>query len=223
VRGVVHEKMLFGPKLELVTEVSTEPGSTKFRIQDTVVNKGSQPQEYQVLYHYNFGKPLLGDRAKLYVPVEKVTPYNANAARDVKTWDTFAAPKAGYVEQVYLLRPLEDDDGNVRVLLANAKGNRGVLMKYARKELPYLTLWKNTGADEDGYVIGIEPGSSFPNQRKVERKAGRVPKLAGGASHTMRMDFTLLDAKFWTDQSIDHIEEVQKQKAAKISAEPGEP
>src|SRR4029077_340151 len=42
VRGIVHEKMLFGPKLELITEVSTEPGSPKFRIEDTVVNKGSQ-------------------------------------------------------------------------------------------------------------------------------------------------------------------------------------
>jgi hypothetical protein len=223
VRGIVHEKMLFGPKLELITEVSTEPGSAKFRIQDTVVNKGSQPQEYQILYHYNFGKPILGDGAKLHVPVEMVTPYNANAARDVKTWNTFAAPKSGYVEQVYLMRPLDDDDGNVRVLLGNPKGNRGILMKYARKALPYLTLWKNTGADEDGYVIGIEPGSSFPNQRKVERAALRVPRLAGGASHTMRMDFTLLDSKHWIDQSISQIEDVQKQKAPTIKTEPGTP
>ena len=223
IRGIVHEKMLFGPKLELITEVSTEPGSAKFRIQDTVVNKGSQPQEYQILYHYNFGKPILGEGAKLHVPVQRVTPYNANAARDVKTWSTFAAPKSGYVEQVYLMRPLDDDDGNVRVLLANPKGNRGVLMRYAKKDLPYLTLWKNTGADEDGYVIGIEPGSSFPNRRKVERAAGRVPSLAGGASHTMRMDFTLLDTKYWTDHSIGQIEDVQKQKTPKISNEPEAP
>ncbi|MBI3822440.1 MAG: aldose 1-epimerase family protein [Planctomycetes bacterium] len=220
IRGIVHEKMLFGPKLELITEVSTEPGSNKFRIQDTVTNKGSQPQEYQVLYHYNFGKPLLGEGAKLHVPVKRVTPYNANAARDVKTWNTFAGPKSGYVEQVYLMRPLEDDDGNVRVLLHDAKARRGVLMKYAKKELPYLTLWKNTGADEDGYVIGIEPGVSFPNARKIEREAGRVPKLAGGKSHTMRMDFTLLDAKFWIDQAARQIDEIQSGHAATIDAAP---
>lgn len=220
IRGIVHEKMLFGPKLELVTEFSTEPGSAKFRIQDTVTNKGSQPQEYQMLYHYNFGKPLLGEGARLHVPVTRVTPYNANAARDVKTWNTFAAPKSGYVEQVYLMRPLPDDDGNVRVLLHDAKGRRGMLMKYARKELPYLTLWKNTGTDEDGYVIGIEPGVSFPNARKVEREAGRVPKLAGDKSHTMRMDFTLLDAKFWIDQAIRQIEDVQAQAAPTIDAAP---
>ncbi len=219
VRGLMHEKMLFGPKLELVTELSTEPGSAKFRIQDTVINKGSQPQEYQVLYHYNFGKPLLGEGAKLHVPVMRVTPFNANAARDVKTWNTFAAPKSGYVEQVYLMRPLDDDAGNVKVLLHNSKGNRGVLMTYAKKQLPYLTLWKNTGADEDGYVIGIEPGVSFPNSRKVERQAGRVPRLDGGARHTMRMDFTLLDARLWVDNAIAQIEAVQKSRAPTIDAE----
>ena len=220
IRGVMHEKMLFGPKLELVTEVSTEPGSDKFRIQDTIINKGTQPQEYQVLYHYNFGKPILGEGAKLRVPVMRVTPFNANAAKDVKTWDTFAAPKSGYVEQVYLMRPLNDDEGNVKVLLHNAAANRGVMMKYAKKELPYLTLWKNTGAEDDGYVIGIEPGVSFPNSRQVERAAGRVPKLAGGASHTMRMDFTLLDKKFWIDQAIGQIDDVQKTRTPTIDAGP---
>jgi hypothetical protein len=223
VRGVVHEKMLFGPKLELVTEISTQPGSNAFRIRDTVTNKGSQPQEYQVLYHYNFGKPLLGEGAKLHVPVEQVTPYNTNAARDVKTWNSFAAPKPGYVEQVYLMRTLEDQEGNVPVLLHDAKADRGVLLTYAKKELPYLTLWKNTGADEDGYVIGIEPGVSYPNSRKVERAAKRVPSLAGGASHTMTMEFHLLPQRASVAAVIAQIDSVQKIKAAVIQSKPGEP
>jgi hypothetical protein len=222
-RGVMHEKMLFGPKLELIAEVSTEPGSDTFRIQDTVINKGSQPQEYQILYHYNFGKPLLGDGAKLHVPLERVTPYNANAAKAVKSWNTFAGPVPGYVEQVYLMRPLADKNGKVDVLLQNPQGDRGVVLQYAKKELPYLTLWKNTGHDDDGYVIGIEPGVSFPNIRKVERDAGRVPTLAGGARHSMTMDFTLLDAKSRVDQAIGRINEIQKTGAMTISEKPGEP
>jgi Domain of unknown function (DUF4432) len=223
IRGIVHEKMLFGPKLELFTEVSTEPGSDTFRIEDTVINRGSQPQEYQILYHYNFGKPLLGGGAKLHVPVERVTPYNANAARDVKTWSTFAGPKSGYVEQVYLMRPLADKNGRVNVLMHDAKAERGVALQYAKTELPYLTLWKNTGANEDGYVIGIEPGVSFPNMRKIERKAGRVPKLAAGARHTMRMDFTLIDKKEGIRDLIGQLNEIQKAVVPTIQAKPGEP
>jgi hypothetical protein len=223
VRAIVHEKMLFGPKFELATEVSTEPGSDSFRIQDTVINRGSQPQEYQVLYHYNFGKPLLGQGARLHVPVERVTPYNANAARDVATWNSFAGPKSGYVEQVYLMRALADRDGQVPVVLHNASADRGVLLTFAKKQLPYLTLWKNTGAEEDGYVIGIEPGVSFPNARKVERAAGRVPSLAGGGSHIMTMEFTLLGARDAVARQVAQIAEIQKAKTPEISIKPGAP
>ncbi len=138
VRGLMSEKMLFGPKLDLFTEVSTEPGSNQFRIQDVVVNRGTQPQEYQILYHYNFGPPLLGEGAKLHVPVEKVTPYNANAAKAVKTWNSFAAPAPGYVEQVYLLRPLEDKAGPPSMsCLHNPKADaRGVVWPHAKEGLP---------------------------------------------------------------------------------------
>mgnify|MGYP002630193528 FL=1 len=41
VRGVVHERLFYGPKLKLITEVSTEPGSSEFRISDSVTNEGA--------------------------------------------------------------------------------------------------------------------------------------------------------------------------------------
>src|SRR5262249_14286371 len=85
--GVVHERMVFGPKLELATGVSTVPGSNTFRIQDVVTNRGAQPEEFQMLYHANFGKPLLEEGARFLAPVEKVTPFNANAARDVDKYN----------------------------------------------------------------------------------------------------------------------------------------
>ena len=59
IRGVVHERMVFGPKLELATAISTVPGTNTFRIHDVVTNRGAQPEEFQMLYHVNFGKPLL--------------------------------------------------------------------------------------------------------------------------------------------------------------------
>jgi hypothetical protein len=219
-RGVIHERMLFGPNLELVAELSTEPGSAKFKIEDTVTNRGSQPQEFQVLYHLNYGKPLLEEGAKIAAPLKKVTPYNKNAAKDVASYDTFAAPKPGYVEQVYLMQPLADQAGNAQVLLYNATKSRGVQMRYSLKELPYLTLWKNTGAAEDGYVVGVEPGTSYPNHRKVERQAGRVPKLAAGRSHTMQLEFTLHDRKYWIDQTLSEFRSLQESQPLVVEKEP---
>src|SRR6266852_1483682 len=38
IRGLVHERMFMGPKLALQTELSTEPGSSTFRITDEITN-----------------------------------------------------------------------------------------------------------------------------------------------------------------------------------------
>jgi hypothetical protein len=191
IRGTVQERMLFGPKLDLVSELTVIPGWDAFTVRDVIVNRGAQPQEFQMLYHANFGKPLLEKGAKLVAPLAEVTPYNANAARDAKTYDSFLGPTAGYVEQVYLLKPRANSKGATVILVHNQAGDRGASLVYRLKELPYLTLWKNTGAEPDGYVIGIEPGTNYPNRREIERKHGRVPKLEPGGRYMMTIDFRL--------------------------------
>jgi hypothetical protein len=65
VRGRVDERAFYGPKLELWTEVSTEPGSSTFRVEDALTNRGAFDQEFQVIYHANYGPPLLGAGAIL--------------------------------------------------------------------------------------------------------------------------------------------------------------
>ena len=183
--------MLFGPNLELWTEISTEPGSTAFRIEDCVRNAGACAQEFQLLYHVNYGPPLLEAGARFRAALQQVTPANDHSAKDLGKFDTYAAPTAGFAEQVYFLEPLADDQGRTRILLQNAAADRGVSMSFALEQLPCLTLWKNTGALADGYVTGLEPGTGFPNPRRVEREAGRVPTLAPGEARRFALDFDL--------------------------------
>jgi hypothetical protein len=183
VRGRVDERMFYGPKLELQTEISTEIGSDSFRISDTITNHGGQPQEFEVLYHTNCGRPLLEAGAQFVGPVERATPFNDHAAKDVKKYDVYGPPQTGFIEQVYLLRLHADKQERTKVMLRNKAGDRAMSMNWSLKELPYMTLWKNTAAEKDGYVTGLEPGTNYPNNRRVERQFGRVPKLAPGASH----------------------------------------
>lgn len=194
VRGRVDERMFYGPKLEMWTTFSTEPGSSSFRISDTVTNRGGAEQEFQMLYHANFGAPLLEEGARCVTAAERVTPFNENAAKGISAWGTYAGPTLGFVEQVYCVKPLAGADGKALAMLANKGGDKGVLMSVNTSELPYLTVWKNTNAVEEGYVTGIEPGTGFPYNRRIERKAGRVPKLAAGAARNFTLDFSILNA-----------------------------
>jgi hypothetical protein len=188
VRGRVDERMSYGPKLELETEISTEPGANGLRIHDVVTNRGAAPQEFEMLYHTNYGRPLLEEGSTFVAPLERVTPFNDHAAEGIHDFARYAGPTPGFVEQVYCLRPVADRDGRTTIMLRNAARDRAVSLSWAVKELPYLTLWKNTAAEKDGYVTGLEPGTNFPNNRRIERKLGRVPKLAAGESWGMSID-----------------------------------
>ena len=39
-------------------------------------------------------------------------------------------------------------------------GTRAVTMEYLTAQIPCFTIWKNTTADSDGYVTGLEPGTT---------------------------------------------------------------
>jgi hypothetical protein len=191
IKGQVDEKLLFGPKLELHTELIVIPGATSFQLVDEIRNVGAQEQEFEILYHANFGNPLLEEGAQVVASVKSIKPFNEHAAAGLDAWNVYAKPTTGFVEQVYLLELNGDDDNNTTALLRNRAADKAATISWSLDELPYLTVWKNTGALADGYVTGIEPGTNYPNNRSVEREAGRVPKLGPGESHKMTLKFGL--------------------------------
>lgn len=193
VRGVVDETMMYGTQLRLTSEISTLAGSRTITIKDTVENLSSASQEFQLLYHTNFGPPLLEEGAQLVAACKRVTPRDAHAARSkLVNWSHYEGPTPGFIEQVYFVHPCADPNGETEVLLRNREGSQGVSMRFSLEELPYLTVWKNTQAVQDGYVTGIEPATNFPNPRSFERAHGRVPVLEPGAVHEASIQITAL-------------------------------
>ncbi len=209
IRGTVHERMFYGPKLELRTDISTVPGSDTLRVKDVITNRGAQPQEFQILYHTNFGRPLLEQGATFAAPVARVIPMNDVAARAINNYPKYLGPTLGFVEQVYCMYPRADASGRSLAILQNRARNQAASVRYSVTELPYLTLWKNTAATNDGYVTGIEPGTNFPNTRSVERKLGRVPKLGPGASYSIAVDFGLHSGTSEVQALTDEIAAIQ--------------
>jgi hypothetical protein len=220
VRGRVDERAFYGPKLELWTEVWTEPGSTMLHIEDALTNRGAFEQEFQVLYHVNYGPPLLGAGARFSAAVQRVTPFNAHAAEDVATYAEYQGPVRGFIEQVYDLHPYADADGRSVLMLRNASGDRAVSMGFAVAELPYVTLWKNLTALDEGYVTGLEPGTGFPYTRRLEREAGRVPKLKPGETRRFAIDIALHTSTEAVRAVSDQIQRIQNGRPTQIDRAP---
>jgi hypothetical protein len=220
IRGRVDERMFYGPKLELWTDISTEAGSNEFRIEDRVKNYGAYDQEFQMIYHSNYGPPLLGANARFLGAYKQVTPFNANAAKGIDSFETYAGPTKGFIEQVYCIVPATDLAGRTMVMLQDPAGNRGVTMSWNVEQLPYFTLWKNTTALEEGYVTGLEPGTGFPMNRRIERQFGRVPKLKPGETRTMAIDYAVLDSAAAVAKARETIGSIQGNTKPQIDREP---
>ncbi len=78
---------------------------------------------------------------------------NAHAAKSINQWLTYAPPTKGFIEEVYLFEPLANENGHSMALLTNPEGTAATSVAWSTKELRYLTVWKNTADERDGYVM----------------------------------------------------------------------
>ena len=110
--------------------MSTTPGSDTFQISDQLTNEGSSDQEFQLIYHGNYGSSILEEGATVYAPASSVTPMNENAAKYIDSWQTYLGPTKGFTEQVYLLEPLGDGNSSTMALLVNKDADRATSVRW---------------------------------------------------------------------------------------------
>jgi galactose mutarotase-like enzyme len=180
VTGIVDETRLFGSKLRLTTTLSTRIGQPGMTVSDEVTNISAEPGELELIYHTNFGMPLVAPGASVILPVRKVAPRDAVAVADVRQWNVYGSETPGLGEACFFCDLAADASGRTQALLRSAAGNQGVSMKINKTQLPCFTLWKNRQAMADGYVTGLEPSTNYPNQRSFEKSKGRVVALTPG-------------------------------------------
>jgi hypothetical protein len=178
IEGHVDESRLFSNQVRMVSSITTTPGSNRVLVRDRFLNLDDSPGAIQVLYHWNFGAPYLEEGARLVAPVKTLVPRDPRAQEGVDGYDVFNAPTRGFAEQVYFLElDGATQTGRTLAMLRNRAGNKAVVLRFVRSQLPAFTLWKNTGSRRSGYVAGLEPGSNYPNARPFEESRHRVITL----------------------------------------------
>jgi len=180
IMGVVDEARLFGRKLRLTTTITTRFGAKDILVHDEIENRSAEPADVMLLYHINFGPPLLAEGSRAVIPVKAMAPVNARAAQGVDGWDTYGPGQPGFAEQCYFFELAAGSDGLTQTLLRDHKGDAGVSLHFNVGQLPCFTIWKNTETSADGYVTGFEPGINFPTTRSFESQHHRGRRLDGG-------------------------------------------
>src|SRR5262249_15286574 len=117
---------------------------------------------------------------------------------------------------------LGDSSGRTVTMLYNRTGDRGLVLRHNQRELPCFTVWKNTGALEDGYVTGLEPATNFPNFKSFERQHGRVVPLPPAGKWECSWSIEVHDNAAGVNGVLKEIVALQTQAKAVIHRTPHE-
>ena len=192
VAGIVRQSTLHGENLVLRRVIRAPLGGRSFVIEDTVTNEGPAPADHMMMYHVNFGWPMVEPGARLLFPPTRREPRDEITRAGLDRWDQFDAPRPDANEEV-LVHHFEDPPGETAVTLVNENRGLKVALDFDRTQLPWLCEWK---FQRDGtYVLGLEPvNSPAMGGRARARQDGVLPSLAPGETVEYRVGFRIDDA-----------------------------
>ncbi len=190
--GAVRQARAFGECLLLRREITTGLGANSLVIRDVVENAGSRPEPLMLLYHCNFGYPIISASSRLHTSGGPVEPRDAEGAAGAAEHDRFMEPQAGYAEQCFY-HALAAKDGRSFAALFNEELGIGAYVRYSSDTLPCFLQWKMMGEQE--YVVGLEPATCRLDGRAELARRGQLPMLAPGAERSFEVEVGVLDGR----------------------------
>jgi hypothetical protein len=195
IEGKIEETSIFGWNLNLSRRVSSSLGKNQILLHDVVENAGFEPAPHMMLYHFNFGFPLLDAHTQICFPDAKITPREPGLSMEgLGDWQP---PQPGYHERVYYHENLStspDKIAAVTVRNPNFPGtNRPLTMRLAweTSNLPVLVQWKMPG--EGTHVLGIEPANCHVEGRLAEQARGTLVMLQPGQTVEYNLELLLIE------------------------------
>ena len=198
ITGIIRETRIFGPSLQLKRTVSSILGTPVIRIHDEVTNCGNQPVPHMLLYHFNFGWPLIDEGARLlwtgrmFVREGKNTDSILNEHNDDKICPPPLDEHRGAGEAVAFIDLDGKDNGECACGIENKKLNLAVKMTFNKKQLPWFTNWQHWGRRE--YLTGLEPGTHPPIGQSAARKENTLIFLQPGETRNYDVRLEIRDS-----------------------------
>ena len=193
--GEVAQMAVFGENLVLTRRIEAALGDTTITVEDRVENRGFRPTPHMLLYHYNFGYPLLDEGAELLVPSRAIVhAMHGDLHAQGVGYRIQGPPGADFSEQVYEHDVVAGPDGMASALLINpglGAGGFGIRLDYDRGALPCLIQWQCLQSGL--YVLGIEPSTNHVLGRKFAEERGELMFLEHAETRHYRTRLSVLD------------------------------
>jgi len=188
ITGTMRETKIFGPGFELKRTISGRLGEAIIHIHDEIINRSNTPAPHMILYHFNFGWPLVDEGTRLIWEGQwqlRNPERNGNIFHDEHDFRTCPAPIENHLgtgEAVACIDITANSRGECICGLFNANLGWAVAIRFNKSELPWLTNWQHWGKNE--YVTGLEPGTHRPIGQAAARKNNELLFILPGEKKT---------------------------------------
>ena len=183
-RGEMHQTRTFGRHLLLSREITATLNGKSLTLHDRVTNFEPEDEPFMLLYHTNFGYPLLSEESLVYTSDTEIEPRNDMSTDPVH----MMAPVDGRGEELYLHKAKTETAWGA---LVNPTLSLGAYVEFDTANLPYFAEWKNMRSHD--YVLAIEPCNCRGVGRARELADGKIAVAPGYSSLDYTVKIGVLD------------------------------
>lgn len=188
VSGSVRLAALFHENLLMQRRIKASMGESKVVIEDIIINESGSTQQYMLMYHCNFGFPLVSPDSRVMTNHKRAAFLDDQSERLNIDRSRFVKPQGSYEQSAFTLH--EPADTIVKSAVINPEINLGAYVECDERQLGSFTQWIQLA--EQDYVLGLEPGKNTPVGRKKAIETGSVISIQPGEQHGTRVDIGIL-------------------------------
>lgn len=197
ITGIIRQSQPLGLQFELKRTLSMVLGQSTLFIHDELLNRGNTPAPHMLLYHFNFGWPLVDEGSKIYWQGKWIPRESGSANQLFKEGrDFYSCPSplnshAGAGEEAVFVDIAANQEGVCVAGIYNEKRAFGIGLSFFKNQLPWLTNWQHWGKGE--YVTGLEPGTHPPIGQAKARRDGSLLFLEPGEKREYQLRFDVVN------------------------------
>ncbi len=187
--GEIHQSSVFSRHLSLRRTVQTGLHDKALTICDVVTNYEAEEEPYFLLYHINFGYPMVQADSRVAMSKNFGAP---QALTELATgFDTLHEPVDGIDEELYLHTVTGGE--TAAAVIYNERMGLGAYVRFDTKNLPGLLQWKRMKSHD--YVLALEPCNTYGCNRRELLEQGRAATIPGYGSVENHLQIGVLDGK----------------------------
>lgn len=182
--GEVHMTKMYTRHLSIRRTLTTTLNAKSVKIHDIITNFDDSDEPFMLLYHTNFGYPLLTENSVVTTSACQRSPMNELSG----DFSKMMAPVDGRGEELFFQTDLGKKACGV---IYNPELELGAYIAWDTENLPNFLEWKNMKSHD--YVLALEPCNTCGLNRDQAIEEGKIAILPAYESIETDLEIGVLD------------------------------